>query len=62
MTNGKLVTPGDATKPPEQTSLYIVLRKSDGTGIMPKRPETVVFSPDDMARIATWLRRGAPND
>lgn len=43
------------------TDLHRILRKSDGTGIMPKRPE-FVFSREDMARIDAWILRGAPND
>ena len=57
----KLVVPGDMTTPPEQTGLHIVLRKTSGGGIMPKRPE-FAFTPEDMARIHEWIRRGAPND
>lgn len=57
----RLVVPGDTTTPPEKTGLHIILRKSDGTGIMPKRPE-FVFADADMRRIDAWIASGAPND
>jgi hypothetical protein len=56
-----LVVPGDTTTPPEKTGLHIILRKSDGTGIMPKRPE-FVFADADMRRIDAWIASGAPED
>lgn len=62
VTKSRIVVAGDTTTPPEQSLLHVVLRKCDGTGIMPKRPASVVFSPSDMERIHNWLRKGAPND
>ncbi|MBK6695530.1 MAG: hypothetical protein IPG50_25450 [Myxococcales bacterium] len=57
----QLVIPGDTTTPVASRYLHVILRKSDGTGIMPKRPP-FVFDELDMARIDAWLLRGAPND
>jgi hypothetical protein len=54
-----LVTPGT---PAAQTTLYAVLRKTDGTGTMPQAPITLVFQSGDMARIAAWITAGAKND
>ncbi|HSY21186.1 MAG TPA: hypothetical protein VK841_03680 [Polyangiaceae bacterium] len=52
--------------PPDVTSvtLWSVLRKTSGQGLndMPYAPTTVVFAAPDMARIAAWIQRGAPND
>lgn len=58
----KLVIPGDTTTPANKSFLHLVLRKSDGTGLMPKRPPEFVFTVGDMARIDAWIQRGAPND
>lgn len=57
----KLVVVGNTTTPAKDTLLHQILRKSDGKGIMPKRPE-FVFTDADMARIDAWIRRGAPDD
>jgi hypothetical protein len=47
----------------EATRLYQILRKPDGRfGSMPKRPETLTFSKEDMARIGSWIDAGAPDD
>jgi len=46
---------------PEQSGLYLVLRKSSGGGSMPKAP-VCAFDDTDMKRIADWIRAGAPND
>jgi hypothetical protein len=52
--------------PPDVTTvtLWSVLRKTSGQGLndMPYAPTTVVFTSPDMARIASWIERGAPND
>jgi hypothetical protein len=29
---------------------------------MPLSPDTLVFGPDDMARIGSWISHGAPNN
>ncbi len=58
----KLVVPGDTTTPANKSFLHLVLRKSDGTGLMPKRPPEFFFTVGDMARIDAWIQRGAPND
>ena len=52
--------PSDVTS----VTLWSVLRKTSGQGLndMPYAPTTVVFTSPDMARIAAWIQRGAPND
>jgi hypothetical protein len=49
---------------PTTSTLWSALRKTSGQGQdnMPVAPATVVFSSPDMARIAAWIQRGAPND
>jgi hypothetical protein len=52
--------PSDVTT----VTLWSALRKTSGQGLsdMPNAPTTVVFTATDMARIAAWIQRGAPND
>ncbi len=52
--------PSDVTN----VTLWSVLRKTSGQGLndMPEAPTTVIFTAPDMARIAAWIQRGAPND
>jgi hypothetical protein len=57
-----LVTVGDTTDDPTLTPLYTVLRKCSGTGSMPKLPADLMFTSADMARIAAWIKAGAPNN
>jgi hypothetical protein len=56
-------------QPPKQTYLWGVLRQAvvpldlcDQGNCMPKVPSTIVFGPDDMARIAAWIDAGSPNN
>lgn len=60
MVKGHLFIPGDTSKAPDAVVLHVVLRKSDGTGFMPKSPAKV-FGTGDMARIDAWLAAGAPS-
>jgi hypothetical protein len=54
------VVPEGGTSAPEHTTLYGILRKAPNmTGAMPKEPDTVVFTSDDLARIASWIAAGA---
>ena len=46
---------------PENSRLYSVLRKVNGAGFMPLRPQCA-FDDVDIARITAWIRGGAPND
>lgn len=55
-----LVRPQDRDLP-EESRLYFVLRKEEGDGYMPLRPECF-FDETDMTRIRDWIRAGAPND
>jgi hypothetical protein len=58
-----LVMPGNGVPFP-MTYLYTVIRKSVGTNIaldMPKSP-VYSFTPDDIARISSWVAAGAKND
>lgn len=54
------VTTNDVADP-AGSLLYKNLRKSDGTGIMPKDPPCT-FSDRDLQRIAAWIAAGANND
>ena len=36
--------------------------RHDGGGLMPYYPTSVVFSDQDMARVATWIAQGAQNN
>ena len=36
--------------------------RHDGGGLMPYYPQSVVFSDQDMARVATWIAQGAQNN
>ncbi len=60
-----VILPSDADAP-EESMFYKVLRRCDAQdqtlGTMPQRPSSYTFSPTSLARIATWLRNGAPND
>jgi hypothetical protein len=49
---------------PTTATLWLALRKTSGEGLdnMPLLPATATFSSYDVARIATWIGRGAPND
>lgn len=62
---GWIQDPGDFTAP-ESSGFYTVLRRCDANnetvGTMPLRPASYHFSPASLARVATWLRNGAPND
>jgi hypothetical protein len=57
----------DAGPSPASTFLFQVLRQ-DPSGscgnylCMPLTPDTLVFGPDDMARIGSWISHGAPNN
>jgi hypothetical protein len=46
---------------PTLTQFYAALRKTDGTGTMPKS-SSFTFQPDDLARIRAWIQQGAQND
>jgi hypothetical protein len=54
-----LLTPGKSFN---ATGLYVTLRKSDGSGLMPKQPSSVFFTPDELSRIGAWYSAGTPND
>lgn len=56
----KIVPPG-AAQDPTSSALYLALRKSDGTGTMPKG-SAFVFQPSDLDRIAAWIKDGAKDD
>ena len=60
----QLVTVGDTTSDPTTSNLYLTLRKCSGSGpnSMPQQPATLMFTTGDMARIAAWIKAGAPND
>jgi len=45
-----------------QTLLYVTLRKSDGSGTMPKQPADIVFSDSDLACLGDWYNGGTPNN
>jgi hypothetical protein len=64
MIAGGLIEPGNAaqTSNPESALLYAIIRKPDGTGIMPKIPASRVFSPSELKCITTWIAGGAPNN
>lgn len=51
---------------PEASGFYTILRRCDAQnqtlGTMPQKPSSYHFSPASLARVATWLRNGAPND
>jgi hypothetical protein len=57
-----LVTVGDTTDDPTDSSLYAVLRKACIGGEMPKQPANFFFSAADMKRITDWIGAGAPNN
>jgi hypothetical protein len=67
MLAGQLVIPG-STADPTQSLLYIVLCKYDpatgmSTGLMPQGcPPGSALLPGDLARIAAWIKEGAPNN
>jgi hypothetical protein len=67
MLTGGLVTAG-STADPTQSLLYVVLCKYDpatgmATGLMPKNcPPAAWLQPGDVARIAAWIKEGAPNN
>jgi hypothetical protein len=55
------IVPEGGSMTPEQTTLYLVLRKAPptpGSGPMP-RNSAFAFCPDDLARIRTWIASGA---
>lgn len=55
------VVPEGGSATPEQTTLYLVLRKAPptpGSGPMP-RNSAFAFCPADLARITTWIEAGA---
>jgi hypothetical protein len=55
------IVPEGGSATPDQTTLYLVLRKAPptaGTGPMP-RNSGFAFCPDDLARIETWIEAGA---
>jgi hypothetical protein len=55
------IVPDGGSTTPEQTTLYVVLRKAPptpGSGPMP-RNSTFAFCPDDLARIRSWIAAGA---
>jgi len=60
--SANLVTVGDTTDDPTTTVLYSVLRKCSGGGSMPQQPASLMFTSADMARVAAWIKAGAPND
>jgi hypothetical protein len=56
-----------AGQDPQMTTLFSVLRQSPGEfcsagSCMPLMPADVVFGPDDMARIGSWIDSGVPNN
>jgi hypothetical protein len=56
------IVPKGGSMTPDQTTLYLVLRKAaptPGSGPMP-RNSSFAFCPDDLARIRTWIMSGAP--
>jgi len=65
MFDHKLVRPDDKDAP-EQSNLYQVLRHcSDDKktqGVMPRLPASYHFSKASMARVAEWIKNGAPSD
>jgi hypothetical protein len=59
-----LVQPSDATAPEKSTLIQVLRRQSSGgvlVGSMPKRSQ-FVFTNEQLARIETWIRNGAPDD
>jgi hypothetical protein len=56
-----LVMVGDTTTDPKSTTLYAILRKKCGGGIMPRKP-AYAFDAPDIQRIVDWLRAGAPKN
>jgi hypothetical protein len=55
------IVPEGGSATPEQTTLYLALRKAPpihGSGPMP-RNSSFAFCPDDLARITTWIEAGA---
>jgi hypothetical protein len=58
-----LVQPSDATAPEKSTLIQVLRRQtSDGVvGSMPKR-SSFTFTSEQIARIETWIRNGAPDD
>lgn len=61
-----LVTDADVTNtdPTKLPFLLDIIRKDQpaGQNRMPKRPTTISFSIDDVARIKAWIKNGAKND
>jgi hypothetical protein len=55
------IVPSGSASNPKGTRLYVALRKPDGSGLMPAA-SSFVFQSDDLARIASWIQAGAPND
>jgi hypothetical protein len=56
------IVPEGGSPTPDQTTLYLVLRKAPptpGSGPMP-RNSAFAFCPDDLARILSWIEAGAP--
>jgi hypothetical protein len=55
------IVPEGGSATPEQTTLYLALRKAppqSGSGPMP-RNSAFAFCPDDLARIRSWISSGA---
>jgi hypothetical protein len=56
-----------AGQAPTMTTFFSVLRQDPSNSCpneacMPLEPQTVVFGPDDMARIGAWISSGIPNN
>jgi hypothetical protein len=66
--SGVFFVPDGGMMDPTTTSFYNALRTVDmngviGGGLMPGYPlDGVFFTPDDMSRIAAWIKLGAPNN
>ncbi len=60
--SANLLTVGDTTDDPTTTLLYATLRKCSGGGTMPLSPANLQFTSADMARIAAWIKSGAPDN